>query len=379
MATDMLACYYSKYGGPEVDEVGRIPAPSADDLKEGQVLLEVWASSLNPADYKQRSGAQKVILKSEFPQVYGFDFSGQVVASKSSDWVAGDEVFGMCKGLRRGGLAEFFVVDGDICARKPAGVSHAQAAGVPLVGITAVGMLRKCGLKDGDPDGRAPRVLVLGGAGGVGACAIQLAKGLFGASFVATTASAGPKTEFVTSLGADRVVNYREDDFAKVLHSDDDAERFDAILDCMGDAKRCPPLLKSGGGLVSIAASPTVLCLREFLVASDTASFQHITFGVQGFLTSGIGGSIFDRVTGAHSLRAKCRKHGGTYEHVIGTGNKEIVDILAKELASGALKPTIDKVYPLEDALQALKHIEGGHTTGKVIVAVKPEQTQALQ
>jgi len=206
---------------------------------------------------------------------------------------------------------------------------------------------------------------VTGGAGGVGSTAIQLAKCMYGASFVATTASAGNKAEFCKSLGADRVVDYRSEDFSKVLASDNEEDRFDFIFDCIGEGKKCPSLLKSTGTLVSIVTSPSALCLREFLEQSETRKFQRITWGVEGFLCSAAGAAILDHVTGAKSLRGKCR---GRFFHVIGTGNGDIMEHLAKALASGDLKASIDKSYPLLDALQALKHIESGRAMGKVVV-----------
>eukprot|EP00516_Mucochytrium_quahogii_P009049 CAMPEP_0203766358 /NCGR_PEP_ID=MMETSP0099_2-20121227/369_1 /ASSEMBLY_ACC=CAM_ASM_000209 /TAXON_ID=96639 /ORGANISM=" , Strain NY0313808BC1" /LENGTH=368 /DNA_ID=CAMNT_0050662691 /DNA_START=129 /DNA_END=1235 /DNA_ORIENTATION=+ len=365
----MLACHYDTFGGRNVDKVGQIRKVGREDIEDGQMVIKVCASSLNPADYKQRSGESRLILGFKFPQVHGFDFSGQVVESKSNEFKAGDNVFGMCKGLRRGGLAEYMIVDADICVRKPESVSHEDAASVPLTGITAMMAFRKCGLKEFQKE-KQPRVLVLGGAGGVGSIAIQLAKSLYNASFVATTASPGKKTEFVKSLGADLVVNYRENDFSIELASKDNAKLFDAILDCTGEVKKCPPLLAQGGGVFSIVESPTVEGLREFLVNSETAQFQKITCGVQGFLESSIGGCIFNRVTGATSLRNRCKKVGGTYNMVIGTGNREMVEVLADQLSKKSIRATIERVYPLCDSLEALSHLEDGHTMGKVVIKV---------
>ncbi|GBG24115.1 2-methylene-furan-3-one reductase [Hondaea fermentalgiana] len=345
-ADTMQACFYAKFGGPEVDQVGEVPRPKAQDLAEGQV--------------------------------YGFDFCGKVVASKSTEWVAGDEVFGMCKGLRRGGLAEFFIVDGDICVRRPPNMPSFDAAGLPLVGITVLKAFSKCRLLPAaqrSSSQKAPRILVLGGAGGVGTVAIQLAKGYYGASFVATTASAGEKSDLVRELGADRVVNYRDEKFWQVLASSSQDDLFDAILDCTGEAAKCPSLLRDGGGLVSIAASPTVAALREFIEESDTRSFHKITFGVDGFLHSTFGGFIFDRLTGAASLESKCRKRGGgTFAHIIGTGHREYVEILAAEYNAGRLRTVIDHVYPLRDGIQAIERIESGRAKGKVIISIADEE-----
>jgi alcohol dehydrogenase len=363
----MQAVLYRRFGGPEVDEVARVPRPVAAELLDGQVLIKVHASSLNPADYKQRSGGLRLLLSISMPQVYGFDFSGVVVASRSALVREGEHVFGMCKGLRRGGLAEYMVVDGDICAAKPAAASHLEAASVPLVGITAVLGFRKCGLVPAaqrPADRPAPRVLVTGGAGGMGSVCIQLAKGLYGASLVATTASAGAKAEFCAKLGADRVVDYKSEKFWEVLRKEY-PEGFDCIFDCTEELHKCPELLSKDGALVSILGCPTAQCINEWLEQSEAARFQKITIGVPSFLGSSAGAAIVDLATGAARMRRRC---GGRFYHVIGTGNGEIMKVLADEMQAGRLKACIDKVYPLSSGLDAIKHIEGGRAMGKVVI-----------
>merc|ERR1719158_1375326 len=204
------------------------PSPGA-----GQLLVKVHAASLNPADWKSSEGGQAMLLSFQWPRVFGFDFSGEVVEKGAHNestklskcpFGVGDKVFGMIRGLpqrERGTVAEDVVVESDICARCPENISHAECASVPLVGITAVKMLDACGLKRMQfpvnsedniiPEKSRPRVLITGGAGGVGTMAIQLAKTLYGAREIVTTASAGKKTELVLSLGATRVVDYRSE------------------------------------------------------------------------------------------------------------------------------------------------------------------------
>ena len=154
-------------------------------------------------------------------------------------------------------------MDAAVCARSPEGARDVDLASLPLVCSTAVRMLRACRLEefldarstaanntteDNTTTTGGPRVLVTGGAGGVGSVAIQLAKSLCRASFVATTASAGAKADLCTSLGADQVVDYKSAKFEDVLEHGS----FDAILDCTAEAARCVPLLKPGGAIVSI-------------------------------------------------------------------------------------------------------------------------------
>lgn len=288
----------------------------------------------------------------------------------------GDEVFGMIRGLpqaNRGTLAEYLLVDADVCAKRPANVSHSGCASLPLVAITAVKMLRACGLKEDAPpkDSLGPRVFVTVGAGGVGTVAIQLALKMFGASYVATTASPGAKTELCRSLGAERVVNYREEDFSRVLASGDENQLFDAILDCTGEAARCVPLLRRGATLVSILAGPTQEALVTWLQEArvDPAT---ITTGVRPFLLSQWGGGLFQTFSGARKLRKACEARGANLAHVIGTGNGEIMKKVAQLLASGELRPVIDREFPLEDAVAALEYQAQGRAAGKVVVTVTP-------
>ena len=209
----------------------------------------------------------------DWPRVIGFDFSGVVVEVArdcDDEFKIGDRVFGMIAGLPekdRGCAAEYLIVDAEVCVKKPDSISHAEAASVPLVGITAVMMLEACGLKLGSKSNA--RVLVLGGAGGVGSVAIQIAKKMFGASFVATTASKGKKETLVKSLGADLVIDYRSEKFETKLASQDDSKLFDAILACTNEASRCPTLLRKGGAMCSIIGSDDV---RTFLLSSVSLS-----------------------------------------------------------------------------------------------------------
>ena len=197
--TYMQACAYNHHYGRI--RVTSVPVP--DSPAAGMVLVRVHAASINPADYKSAAGEQAVLLSFSWPRVVGFDFSGVVesVGDGVEDLHVGDAVFGMIAGLPQAGCgtcAELVCVHASVCALKPPAVPHIAAAAVPLVGITAVKAFKSCGLC---ADSGA-RVLVLGGAGGVGSVAIQLAKSMFGAAFVATTASAGVKADACRRLGA---------------------------------------------------------------------------------------------------------------------------------------------------------------------------------
>lgn len=291
---------------------------------------------------------------------------------------AGDEVFGMILGLPqfgRGTVAEYVVVEAAVCARKPPGLPHPHAASAPLVAITAVKMLRACGLgpKEGcaPPDNSVKRVLVTGGAGGVGTIAIQLAKAMFKCGHVTATASPGAKTDLCKNLGADEVVNYREHKLETLCSPPLSLKPFDTILDCTGEAARLVPLLTDAGhgSMCSILAGPTAECLRTWVTEANLDP-QTITTGVRPFIFSGVGGSILQHFSGGSRLEAACRRKHSTFAHVIGTGNGEIMATVAELMASGQVRAVIDKEYPLSEAVEAINYQASGRAAGKVVVNI---------
>jgi alcohol dehydrogenase len=369
MAT-MRACYYTKHGG-EI-KVGELAQPPAPGMR--QLLVKVHAASLNPIDWKTASGSQAMLLAFQWPRVYGFDFSGEVV--KVGDGVTqfnvGDRIFGMIDGLPQcdhGTLAEFTLVDAGVCAPCPANLSHAECASIPLVTITVVKMLRACGLVNtaGERIGTTqPRILITGGAGGVGSMAIQLVHAMCGASYIVTTASAGPKTELCQQLGASRVIDYRTEKFEEVLAAE---PPFHAILDLTDESAKCVALLEGGGGLCSITECPTQEAVRMWLAESGINP-RSITTGVRPLLLSRCGGQIFERVSGARQLKRACAQRGATFSHVIGTGEGLAMRQIARYLEDGSIKAVIDREFSLDDAAEAIEYQRAGHAAGKVIINI---------
>ena len=385
--TKMLSCHYNKHSLSSIT-VGTVPMVREPKINE--IIVKIHSTSLNPADWKSASGEQAALLSFDWPRVIGFDFSGTVhqLGNQQSDtFKVGDRVFGMIQGLPerdRGTLQEYCVVKEKICARIPTNTSYKSAAAVPLVGITAVKMLEACGLTsldltvanaaDGEEKKQSEpelRVLVTGGAGGVGVHAIQIAKNLFGATFVATTASAGTKTELCRQVGADLIVDYKASKFEEVLSGDE--KKFDAILDCTGEASKCIKLLKRGGGMCSILAGPTADALQTWLREGEWPTSK-VTIGVHSFLHSGCGGSLFQFFAGGSSLVSKCVKEGATFAHVIGTGNGKIMKILGEMMKMKLLVAIVDKEYALDDAVEAIHYQKAGRCAGKVVVNVVPEE-----
>eukprot|EP00938_MAST-03A_sp_MAST-3A-sp1_P002687 g2687.t1 len=369
----MQALVYTKHG--ETPKVSTVPMPTRP-LPSKSLMIKNYATSINPADWKSADGGQAALIGFDWPRVIGFDFSGVVVEVArdcDDEFKIGDRVFGMIAGLPekdRGCAAEYLIVDAEVCVKKPDSISHAEAASVPLVGITAVMMLEACGLKLGSKSNA--RVLVLGGAGGVGSVAIQIAKKMFGASFVATTASKGKKETLVKSLGADLVIDYRSEKFETKLASQDDSKLFDAILACTNEASRCPTLLRKGGALCSIIGSDDVRAVQEWI--HNPLVYKHhgsrTTLGIQTFLGSYVGGNLFNCFSGARSIKNACVSRGANYRTIIGTGDRRIMTALAQAMNEGKIRAVIDSRFSMDRAADALAYQRKGRAAGKVIVDI---------
>ena len=238
----MKAAYMTGHGGPEVLTYGELPNPVADP---GEVVVDIYAASINGADWKVRSG--KIEPKTNFPYVLGRDFSGAVSAVGDSveDYQVGDEVFGVCDVGQEGAYAEKIAIKASIITKKPAGLSHVEAAALALIGLTAlVSVEDTLKLKSGET------ILIQGGAGGVAGFAIQLAKHL--GAHVITTASP-TNHDYLRKLGADQIIDYTTQDFTKVI------SEIDAVFDTVGGevAQRAFDVLKPGGRAAFIASGPT--------------------------------------------------------------------------------------------------------------------------
>ena len=286
--------------------------PSLPDAS--QVLVSVKAASVNPVDFKIRSGKYPAVKEDRLPYTLGRDVSGvaEKCGAQATQYKVGDEVFGMV-GIGGGGYAEKVALDQSAITRKPPSLDHVHAAAVPLAGQTAwQGLFRHGGLKAGQS------VLIHGGAGGVGHFAIQFAKAK-GARVLTTVATANVK--FAKSLGADVVIDYKTQRFEE--HASD----LDMVFDLIdGETReRSWKVLKPGGTLVSTLTEPSQEKAREL---------------------------------GVRALR-----------YTVEADGNELAEIGAL-VTAGKVKVHVQETYPLEEAAQALAALESGHSVGKIVLTV---------
>ncbi len=243
----MKSAQIKSYGGSEVVEINQ-STPAPNDPSAGKVLVRIKAAGVNPADWKIREGYFQQMAPLQFPSTLGMDFSGIIEKVEGvSDFEYNDEVYGQASAIRggSGAFAEIALASADNISHKPKTLSHEEAAGLPLVGVSAwQALVETIGLSQGQ------KILIHGGAGGIGSIAIQLAKHL--GAYTATTVSTNDK-QFVKEIGADEVIDYKTQNFEDVLSND-----YDAVFDTVGGETytRSFKVLKRGGIMVSMLEQP---------------------------------------------------------------------------------------------------------------------------
>jgi NADPH:quinone reductase-like Zn-dependent oxidoreductase len=290
-------------GGPDVlrYEETEQPKPGA-----GEVLIEVRAASVNPIDWKIRRG----LRETQLPAVLGNDVSGAIEISQADGFAQGDEVFGIAPS---GGYAEFATAPAGLIAKKPLGISHEQAAALPVAGMTAwQALFDRGGLQAGQT------ALVAGGAGGVGHLAVQFARHA-GARVVAT--GSARNRDFVLGLGADEYIDYTSQDVGVA------AGDVDVAFDTVGGetTESLVPTLREGGVLVTIANAPP-----EQLAA----------------------------------------ERGARAELLVMSPSSEQLARIAGLVADGSVRVEIAQTFSLGDARRAHELSEAGHTRGKIVLEV---------
>lgn len=327
----MQACIYESYGTADVVRLGEVARPR---VKAGEVLVKVHAAGVTTADWRFRAAAfprgsqlaGRLMLGLFRPRnpVLGMDFAGVVAAvgKNVTRFQVGDRVFGATSPMRRGAHAEYAVVkESGAIVRTPAGLTDQQAAAIPFGGTSALAFLRDFGrVRPGQ------RVLIVGGSGSVGTWAVQLARHL-GAEV--TAVSSTRNLELVRSLGAHRVVDYTAGD-----PLGDEGKTYDLIFDTVG--------------VTSFASS------RDRL--SPQGTYLPLNPGPkemwQGLLTS--------------------RSKGKRVKAAISGNTRAGLEVLVELIETGALKPIIDRVYPMARIADAHRHVEGRHKRASVVIDIVP-------
>ena len=333
----MKAFTVDRYGKKSALRLADMPTPA---LRDDEVLVQVHAAGVNQLDSKIRDGAFKLILPYELPLILGHDVAGVVVevGRQVRQFKPGDEVYARLDDFRIGSFAEFVPVREASLALKPKNLTMEEAASIPLAALTVwQALVEKAKLKQGQ------KVFIQAGSGGVGTLAIQLAKHL-GAT-VATTTSTG-NVAWVKRLGADVVVDYKKDDFEKVLSG------YDVVLNSQDGKTLAKSLsvLKPGGKLISISGPP------------DPAFAEDIKapwFVKQVMRVLSLG------------TRRKAKRLHVAYSFLFMKASGSQLRQITPLIESGALRPVVDKVFPFEATNEALTYVESGRAKGKVVIKLR--------
>jgi NADPH:quinone reductase-like Zn-dependent oxidoreductase len=323
----MKAIVQDRYGSPDVLELRDIDKPEV--VKDDQLLVRVQAASLNPYDWHFMRGTPYFMraqagLRKPKTSTRGADFAGRVeaVGKNVKDFHVGDEVFGEAGGA----FAEYVTTSKGALALKPANLTFEQAAAVPMVALTALQ-----GLRDKGQVQPGQKVLINGAAGGVGTFAVQIAKS-FGAEVTGVCSTRN--VDMVRSIGADHVVDYTQEDFAR------SGRRYDLMLDIVGghSLSDCRRVLTSKGTYIFVGSTddgrwlgPLAFVLRAVVLSRFVS--QKMLFFV-----------------------ANCNADDLVFA-------KELIE-------AGKLTPVIDRTYPLAEVPEAIRYLEEGHARGKIVITV---------
>ena len=311
----MKAAIINRYGSPEVFQYTEVEKPQ---IKSDQMLVKVFASSVNPIDWKTRKGMLKILTGNKFPMILGFDVSGEVIelGDRVTQFKAGDEIYVRLDQLPGGAYAEYAAVSEKAAAAKPTNISHEEAASVPLAAMTALQAFRDEGnLKPGQ------KVLINGASGGVGIFAVQIAK-ILAAEVTAVRGSSN--VELVKSLGADSIIDYKQRDFTK------DTAKYDIVFDVVGNSSlsECKNVLQPNGIYVTTQPYP-----GNYL---------------QSFLSQ--------------------LTPGQKYKVILLKTRASDLAYLKQQIEAGKIRIIIDRTYPLSEIAAAHTYSETGRAIGKIVI-----------
>jgi 2-desacetyl-2-hydroxyethyl bacteriochlorophyllide A dehydrogenase len=311
----MKAVVFDRYGSVEVLQYRELEKPT---IQPDQLLVRVRASSINPVDWKIRQGQLQLLSGFNFPRIVGSDISGVVVeiGRDVTKFQPGDEVYTFLNPMTGGACAEYAAVPESTAAIKPQNITHAEAATVPIAGLTALQALRDLGeIKAGK------KVLINGASGGVGTFAVQIAKTM---NAEVTGVCSAKNRDFVNNLGADFVLDYAEVDFTKQI------EKYDIILDAVTTKtfSECEKVLQPEGVYIST------------LPSFDNLAPMFLSLFVPG-------------------KKAKI---------IVANANNRDLGILRELIESGKLEPIVDRTYSLQEVAAAHAYSETGRAVGKIAI-----------
>lgn len=333
----MKAFVIDRYGSGVPLRAGEMPVP---EVREDDVLIQVHAAGVNALDSKIKAGEFKLLLPYRLPLILGNDVAGVVleVGSRVRRFKPGDEVYARPDKDRIGTFAEQISIREGSVAKKPRNVTMEEAASLPLVALTAwQALIEKADLKKGE------KVFIQAGSGGVGAIAVQLAKHL-GATVATTTST--QNLDLVRSLGADIVIDYRKEDFTKVLRD------YDVVLNSQDNAtlEKSLGVLRPGGRLISISGPPDPGFARDL----GAPWVLRVAMGLLSY-----------------RVRAKAKRGQVAYSFLFMRAHGDQLAEITSLIEAGIIRPVVDRVFPFEATPEALAYVETGRAKGKVVIKVR--------
>jgi alcohol dehydrogenase len=310
------------------------PVPGPDD-----VLIDIHSASLNPIDFKLVRGDLKRVSKYRLPRPFGFDASGVVLSSgvRATRFKPGDAVYARASRDTIGTFAQRVALQEQFVALKPPAIPHAEAASLPLVGLTTLqgfGRVDACA---------GQRILIHAGAGGIGTFAIQYAKHL---GLHVTTTTSSKNADFVTSLGADRVIAYDRENYLEA------GGGYDIVYDTLGGAFTVDAfrLVKRGGAVISLSGPPD----RDFARREGAGWLVRVAVWLM-----------------SRKVYAASADAGASYCWFFTEPNGDQLREIAGLVDSGAIRPVIDREFAFDQLPAALAYLEAGHARGKVVLKVR--------
>ena len=324
----MKALQLIKYG--EIKDSLTINEISRPTIQANDVLIEIKAAAINPIDKSIILGNLQGLLPIPMPSSLAYDVSGIVVATgdQVSNFEIGDLVYSRVPQEQMGTLAEFVAVTSAAVSKKPGNISFEEAASIPLAGLTALQSLEYAGIKEND------KVLIHAGSGGVGSFAIQYAKTK--GAYVYTTTSTS-NVQWVKALGADRVIDYKTEDYKSIVK---DA---DIVFDTLGQnyTTEAFEVVKQGGKVVSVVGP----------LDEDSAKM----FGMADY-------KLPEEIAGLSSDKE------ASYKFIFMHPNGAHLEAIKSLIEDEKIKPIIDTVYPFSESIDAFSHLASGRAKGKIVI-----------